>query len=131
MSTVEASVAGRATTPSRAAETAAEALRTLNHLTLAAPSPGMPGWKDVGDIYRLLGELRLLVGRLPQACGQLARHLECPAAGHAYGVDGMADEPASVVVVSAVLALDEAQRCASRTGEHLNDAMSAVAHLHA
>ena len=38
MSTVEASVAGRATTPSGAAETAAEALRTLNHLTLAAPS---------------------------------------------------------------------------------------------
>jgi hypothetical protein len=117
--------------PVAAAEQAAESLRTVNHLTLAAPASGTPGWEDVGDLYRVLGELRVLAERLPQSCGQLARHLECPAAGHAYGVDDMADEPASVVVVSAVLALDEAQRCASRTGQHLNDAMSAVAHLHA
>jgi hypothetical protein len=66
MSTVEASVAGRATTPSGAAENAAEALRTLNHLTLAAPTPGAPGWEDVGDVYRVIGELRALADRLPQ-----------------------------------------------------------------
>lgn len=76
MSTVEASVAGRATTPSRAAETAAEALRTLNHLTLAAPTPGAPGREDVGDVYRVIGEWRALTDRLPQACGQLAAGLQ-------------------------------------------------------
>ena len=119
------------TGPVAAAEQAAESLRRVNHLTLAAPAPGTPGWEDVGDLYRVLGELRLLAERLPQACGQLARHLERSAAGHAYGVDDMADEPAPVLVASAVLALDEAQGCASRTGEHLNEAMTAVAHLHA
>ena len=31
----------------------------------------------------------------------------------------------------AVLALEDARRCAARTGEHLNEALSEVAHLHA
>ena len=118
------------TGPVAAAEQAAESLRTVNHLTLAAPASGMPGWEDVGDLYRVLGELRVLVEHLPQACSQLARHLERPATGRSYEVDAMADEPAEVVVASAVLALDDAERCASRTGEHLNEALSAVAHLH-
>jgi hypothetical protein len=42
----------------------------------------------------------------------------------------MTDEPAPVVVASAVLAFEDAQRCAARTGEHLNEALSSVAHLH-
>jgi len=118
------------TDPVDAAEHAAEALRTVNHLTIAAPAPRTPGWEDVGDLYRVLGELRVLADRLPQACGQLARHLERPAAGRVYEVDAMTDEPAPVVVASAVLALEDVQRCAARTGEHLNEALSAVAHLH-
>ena len=109
--------------PVDAAEHAAEALRTVNHLTIAAPAPRTPGWEDVGDVYRVLGELRVLVERLPQACGQLARHLEGPAAGRAYEVDATADGPAPVVVASAVLALEDAQRCSSRTGEHLYEAL--------
>ena len=87
--------------PVEAAEHAAEALRTVNHLTIAAPAAKTPGWEDVGDLYRVLGELRVLVERLPQACGQLARHLERPDAGRAYEVDAMTDEPAPVVVASA------------------------------
>lgn len=118
------------TGPVDAAEQAAESVRAVNHLTLRAPSPGTPGWEEVGDLYRVLGELRVLVEHLPQACSQLARHLERPATGRSYEVDAMADEPAEVVVASAVLALDDAERCASRTGEHLNEALSAVAHLH-
>jgi hypothetical protein len=82
-------------------------------------------------VYRVLGELRVLVERLPQACSQLARHLERPAPGRVYEVDKMAAAPAEVVVASAVMALDEAQRCAGQAGEHLNIALSAVAHLHA
>ena len=72
MSTVAGNVNGRTPTPVGTAEGAAEALRTLNHLTLAAPSPGVPGWQDVGDIYRVLGELRALTYRLPRTLGQLA-----------------------------------------------------------
>ncbi len=117
--------------PVDAAEQAAESVRAVNHLTLRAPSPGTPGWEEVGDLYRVLGELRVLAERLPQACSQLARHLESPAAGRVYEVDAVADASAEVVVASAVLALRDAQCCASRTGEHLNEAMSAVAHLHA
>jgi hypothetical protein len=117
------------TGPVDAADHAAEALRTVNHLTIAAPVPRTPEWEDVGDLYRILGELRVLADRLAQACGQLARHLQRPAAGRAYEIDAMTGEPAPVVVASAVLALEDAQRCASRTGEHLNVALSAVAHL--
>lgn len=119
------------TGPVDAAEHAAEALRTVNHLTIAAPAPRTPGWEDVGDLYRVLGELRVLAERLPQACGQLARHLERPADSCAYEADATADGPAPVVVASAVLALEDARRCAARTGEHLNEALSEVAHLHA
>lgn len=119
------------TGPVDAAEHAAEALRTVNHLTIAAPAPRTPGWEDVGDLYRVLGELRVLAERLPQACGQLARHLERPADGCAYEADATADGPAPIVVASAVLALEDARRCAARTGEHLNEALSEVAHLHA
>lgn len=43
----------------------------------------------------------------------------------------MAAAPAEVVVSSAGLALEDAQRCASRAGEHLNIVLSAIAHLHA
>lgn len=113
--------------PVTAAEMAAESVRSVNHLTLRAPSPGTPGWEDVGDLYQVLGELRVLAERLPQACSQLARHLE----GRLYEVDAMTDEPAEAVVASASLALGDAQRCASQVGEHLNVAHSAVAHLHA
>ena len=52
--------------PSAVAESAAEALRTLNHLPLCPPSAEVPGWEDVSDVYRVLGELRLLVERVPQ-----------------------------------------------------------------
>ncbi|MEZ5320487.1 MAG: hypothetical protein R2698_00060 [Microthrixaceae bacterium] len=106
------------TGPVDAAEHAAEALRTVNHLTTTAPAPRTPGWEDLGDLYRVLGELRVLAERLPQACGQLARHLERPESGCAYEVDAMTDKPAPVVVASAVLALEDAQRCATRTGKN-------------
>lgn len=49
------------TGPVAAAEQAAESLRMVNHLTIGAPSAGRPGWEDVGDLYRVLGELRLVV----------------------------------------------------------------------
>jgi hypothetical protein len=107
-----------------------DSLRTVNYLTMGALSPGMPGWEDNGDICRVLGELRTLTERLPQAYGQIARHLEPPRAGCVYEVDAMTDEPALIVVATAVLALDDARRGAYRTGEHLNEALSAVAHLH-
>ena len=117
------------TGPAVAAEQAAESVRMVNHLTLAAPSEATPGWEGVGDLYRVLGELHILAERLPQACGQLARHLERPATGCTFQADAMTDELAAVVVATAVLALDEARHDAGQVSAHLNEALSAVAHL--
>lgn len=64
--------------PGAAAELAAEAVRTLNHLTLAPPSAGTPGWEDVTDLYRVLADVRVLTERHPQAIYQLVCHLERP-----------------------------------------------------
>ena len=74
--------------PSAVAESAAEAVRTLNHLTLYPPSAEVPGWEDVSDVYRVLGELRLLVERVPQVLRQVAKHLEQSASS--YEVDAAA-----------------------------------------
>ena len=51
--------------PVEEASSAAEAIRALNHQTMAG------GLLDVVDVYQLLAELSLLSGRLPQLFRQL------------------------------------------------------------
>ena len=118
------------TDPGAAAEMAAEVLRAVNHLTIGAPSSGAPGWEDVGDLYRVLGELRVLTDRLPQGLGQLARHLERPAELGAYQTDSGTSESPERLVAAAVLALAAAQHLVAEAGSHLDPAHSAVAHLY-
>ena len=103
----------------------------VNHLTLVAPTPDTPGWEGIGDIYRVLGELCLLAGRLPHALGQLAGHLQRPADGVPYRSDATADETAEALVVSAVDALESARDDAHRLSTKLASARANVAHLHA
>ncbi len=104
--------------PGAAAEMAAEAVRTLNHLTLVPPSVGTPGWEDVADLYRVLTELRVLTGRLPQAIGQVARHLErSMCAG--YRCDSAATASAGVLVSTAIEALTLAGAAASECAAKL------------
>lgn len=62
--------------PVGAAELSAGALRAVNCLTLA-PSSARTGWSEIGDIYRVIGELQVLLDRLPHAFEQLARHAPC------------------------------------------------------
>ncbi|MCZ7537898.1 MAG: hypothetical protein M5T61_19520 [Acidimicrobiia bacterium] len=115
--------------PGAAAGMAAEALRAVNRLTIAAPSPGTPGWKEVGDLYRVLGELCLVVDRLPQAVDQLRRHLERSAAAGRFRADaGTRDNPERLVA-SAAASLGAAQADARQVGSQLAAAHSAVAHL--
>lgn len=116
--------------PGEAAAMAAEALRAVNHLTIGAPSSGVPGWESVGDLYRVLCELRVLTDRLPQGLGQLARHLERPAELGAYQTDSGTSESPERLVAAAVLALDAAQHLVAEAGRHLNAAHSAVGHLY-
>ena len=110
------------------AEVAAEAVRAVNHLTIAPPSLGAPGWEDVADLYRVLGEVCILVERLPQALDQIARHLERPL-GNGYRCDGSTTATPEELVVVAVEALGAAQAGLTRAGHDLAASQSAVAHL--
>ena len=114
--------------PSALAESAAEAVRTLNHLTLHAPSAEVPGWEDVSDVYRVLGELRVLVERVPQVLRQVAKHLEQSASS--YEVDDAAPAPAAEMIAAAVLGLRRAQEPLSDAGELIGAAQSVAAHLY-
>ena len=121
---------GQAPTPAGAAEGAAEALRTLNHLTLTAPTPGVPGWEDVGDIYRVLGELRVLTDRLPQACDQLAAGLQRLGDRAEWRTDDGANEHPDAVVADAVEGLQVAGCIADDIGRSIRQAHCSVAHLY-
>lgn len=114
--------------PGVAAEGAAEAIRTVNHLTLVAPSPGVPQWEDVADLYQVLGDLRLLVERLPQLLSQLARHLERPACG-GYRRDGGTTDTPDGVVACAVAALGAARDSVSNGAAELGVARTAISRL--
>lgn len=117
-------------TPADAAEDAAEGLRSLNHLTLATPSPGVPGWEDIGDIYQVLGALRLLADRLPQAYDQLAVGLQRLGTRTAWRRDDGSDAHADELAATAVEALQVAGCIAAQIGGHLQMAHGAVAHLY-
>lgn len=119
------------TGPVAAAESAAEALRTVNHLTMGAPSSGAPGWEDVGDLYRLLGEIKILMDRLPQVLGQLGQHLERPAGRCPCKTDAATTETPECLAAAAILALDGARRHVGEAGSYLDEAHNAVAHLYA
>lgn len=114
--------------PSIVVEHAAEAVRTLNHLTLVPPCPSTPGWEDVADLYQVLTEVRVLAERLPQVIGQLARHLEGPG-GEGYRCDAGTTETPEAVVAEAVAALDAAAVAMRGVGCDLACAQEAVAHL--
>jgi integrase len=116
--------------PAVAAEIAAEAVRAVNRLTLAAPSTDAPGWESVSDLYRVLGELRVMTDRLPQAFDQLARHLQRPVGeGSAYKSDANTSITPEDLVAAAVVALEEAEAHLRKAAGAANSAQSAVSHL--
>ena len=55
-------------TPAQHADTAAEAVRSINHLTQGAPRDG---WTYPGDAYSLVGDLARAAMMLPQALEQV------------------------------------------------------------
>ncbi len=76
-------------------DTAAEAVRALNHATL----PAAGGMQGPADAYSVLSGLVLLAGRLPQALAQLQGFLdvECEA-GRVAVIDGdFAGDPVAAV----------------------------------
>lgn len=111
------------------AESAAEAVRTLNHLTLVHPSAGAPGWEDVTDLYRVLTEVMVLVDRLPQVFDQIARHLRFEVDRGGCRTDSGTDQVPMNLVARAVDGLSRAQEHGRALGEHLAVAQSAVSHF--
>lgn len=130
MNTASGLAAPHAPTPAGAAEAAAEALRLLNHLTLAAPAAGVPGWEDVGDVYRVLGELRVVADRLPQVCDQVVSSLQRLGDRRPWQADDGSVGPPDAVVSQAVENLQVASCIAGDFGCNVQRAHCAVAHLY-
>ena len=82
--------------PVEEASSAAEAIRALNHQTMAG------GLLDVVDVYQLLAELSLLSGRLPQLFRQLEDIVDqLVEAGDVVIVDGPnVGDPAAVAAIA-------------------------------
>lgn len=70
-----------------AAEQAAEAIRTLSHLTL----PGGDGLEFPADAYLILGDLKIMAQRLPQLLHQLSLWLGTQHAAGRVGHDSRLD----------------------------------------
>lgn len=113
-------------TAAETAQAAAEAVRTLNHLTLARP--GSPDairaeWESPADAYAVAGALAELVQRLPQAVRQTARLITTLHNDGLLRHDSGDGEllPAQVAAVSAG---------AAETCEWLGDATGSLRDLH-
>ena len=104
------------------AASAAEAVRALNHLTLGRGTPGEPA-----ELDRLVAELAIMAGRLPQLLGQLGGWLDAEQhAGRLRSDD--TTEPARIVDRAAA-ELAEAGHAAHHLGRALDDAHQQLAHL--
>ncbi|MEU3978413.1 hypothetical protein [Streptomyces bacillaris] len=113
-----------AKTPSQLAGTAADAVRALNHATLG---PDRPGWEYPADAYDVIGGLDQLVGFLPQALDQIARHIERLAAdGHIRSTKG---GDGSDEVATALRALEWANADATQLQSRLATVHSALSPL--
>lgn len=116
--------------PASVADRAAEALRTLNHLTLGPPAVGVPGWERVDDVYRVLGELRIISDRLPQVCDQLVAGLQRLGEQRAWRIDEGTTEHPDEVVSTAIEHLQVSSCDADEFGLNIQHAHCAVARLY-
>jgi hypothetical protein len=104
------------TDPTEAAHEAAEAIRTLNHLTYSK------GWAEhPGDVSTVAGALLRLAERLPQALGQLYAELDRLDQADAIRMDNGAEPGVEAGRVLAALERTRAQT------EQMRSALSAVA----
>ena len=116
--------------PAVVANTAGEAIRELNHLTIHPLVDGEPGWQDASDIHQVVHELETMAHRLPQLLRQLAKRLDSPPEGFAFQVDAMADASADVIVTRAHRKLLDASVHAGHLSHQLAEAAAATSHLY-
>lgn len=110
-----------------AAASAAEAVRALNHHTMQRRPDG-PG-EDLADAYAVIGELRVLSQRLPQALRQIAALVEPPPVGVVYGTDNDHELSPHDLLDDIVLALSQSTALADELRRHLDTAHNALGHL--
>lgn len=105
-----------------------EALRDFNHRTLDRMRIGKPGWEFVSDAYRALGEMSGLVGRLPQACEQIARALQAQLDDDLIVIDPGTryDGYPERAVAAALAALDQARSATTSMYSGISEAQNAI-----
>ena len=106
--------------PAALARTAAEAVRSLNHLTLGGGGLGQPA-----DACEVLGELSLAASRIPQLLGQVGRWLAAALAAGRLGCDDGTD-PATAVS-GAWLFISDARGSAAALARDLEQAQQQLA----
>ncbi len=114
--------AGGESSPARYAAAAAEAVRELNWATIAAARYGSPA-----EVDATVGELAILIQRLPQAFAQAADWLETAHAYGRVGHDGQGDPGHSVDLVAGLL--HEAALMAGQLAWVLFEARNHTSHL--
>jgi hypothetical protein len=105
------------------ARIAAEAIRALNHATMA----GRGGLTDPATVYAVLGQLAAATHRLPQLCTQLARWLD---AENTAGRLACTDDGLPGAMYHLVARLENATRYAGLLGGALDDAQQTTARLY-
>ncbi|MCE7081585.1 hypothetical protein [Streptomyces sp. ST2-7A] len=115
------------TTAAGTARAAAEAIRTLNHLTFRPDERAQ--WEMPGDVYDVIGALAYLVGRLPQTLGQASELLESlHGTGRLRHDSGDGEQPAADVAAFGV-ETREAAGTAGRLADGLRHAHAALARI--
>ena len=105
------------------AQEAAEAIRTLNHLTMGADL------RYPADVYRMLGPLFVLAERLPQTFQQFASFLERQQQDGVITIDGgtFAGDSAGAIATAVTALVDDATPAAAATPAALGRAQGAIA----
>lgn len=107
-------------------EQAAQAIRTLNHLT--RPAIGAPS--DPAETAELIAALAYSSGGLPQLLGQLSRWLVDQQRAGRLRLDTWSEFPDPAAAIDAVTGhLAQAAQCANATGRALDAAHQHLAHL--
>jgi hypothetical protein len=108
-----------------AANTAAEAVRALNHATIA--SGGGRGYEWPGDVDAVVAELHLTAARMDQALEQARRWLNHAHADQAVGHDDGGD--VDTAVLDADLGFVQAASAARQLAGQLASLRAVTAHL--
>ena len=107
------------------ADAAAEAIRAINHLTLCG------GLDYPAEAYQLLGDLAVMVIRLPQALAQLARQLDDWQSAGLVRIDAgteFEDNPQLAIATATSYLRDDGVPTAERLGAALTQAQLSIAY---